>query len=332
MREACARVRLRIGVGVAVVAVCAATAVEAVGAIAVAGPKPATAYGEPAGRSPLAAGVSGQCSKATARQLVNAHHLNGFLLPNPVAQLLCGPFTGPGSDAMAVTIGPAPTCWPIQNWAVFRFAQGVWQLVLDQPAYLDGPLVAVGSEIRETTAVHRRGDSRCIPSGGTHARIWRWNGKRLVAGPWKQVKPANTSAPGTGASKSGYFKTPSGNIQCDYGYRSEGDADAYVRCGIKSGLKPPPPSRGPQCDQAPWVTLQLTGPAHPGPSYCPGEDAPDAGPFAGGQAGGRPVSVLDYGKTWRGGGLRCASAFTGLTCRNKSGHGFFLSRERWRSF
>ncbi len=233
---------------------------------------------------------------------------------------------------MAVTIGPAPTCWPIQNWAVFRFAQGVWQLVLDQPAYLDGPLVAVGSNLRETTAVHRPGDSRCIPSGGTHARIWRWNGKRLVAGPWKQVKPANTSAPGTGASKSGYFKTPSGNIQCDYGYRSEGDADAYVRCGIKSGLKPPPPSRGAQCHQAPWVTLRVTGPAHPGPSYCPGEDAPDAGPFAGGQAGGPPVSVLDYGKTWRGGGLRCASAFTGLTCRNKSGHGFFLSRERWRSF
>ena len=43
--------------------------------------------------------------------------------------------------------------------------------------------------------------------------------------------------------------------------------------------------------------------------------------------------VLAYGMTWSGGGgLRCRSAETGLTCRNASGHGFFLSRERWRSF
>jgi len=40
--------------------------------------------------------------------------------------------------------------------------------------------------------------------------------------------------------------------------------------------------------------------------------------------------VLDYGTTWSGGGVRCTSAATGLTCRNRSGHGFFLSRERWR--
>ena len=31
----------------------------------------------------------------------------------------------------------------------------------------------------------------------------------------------------------------------------------------------------------------------------------------------------------RGGGLRCTSATTGLTCRNQDGHGFFLSRENW---
>lgn len=42
--------------------------------------------------------------------------------------------------------------------------------------------------------------------------------------------------------------------------------------------------------------------------------------------------MLGYGKTWSGGGLRCKSEFTGVTCRNRSGHGFFLSRERRRSF
>ena len=56
--------------------------------------------------------------------------------------------------------------------------------------------------------------------------------------------------------------------------------------------------------------------------------AGDAGPFAG-EATAR---TLAYGTAWDGGGIRCASAFTGLTCRNGSGHGFFLSRESWKTF
>jgi hypothetical protein len=42
--------------------------------------------------------------------------------------------------------------------------------------------------------------------------------------------------------------------------------------------------------------------------------------------------VLGHGKTWSGNGLRCTSAVKGLTCRNKSGHDFFLSRAHWRAF
>ena len=57
-----------------------------------------------------------------------------------------------------------------------------------------------------------------------------------------------------------------------------------------------------------------------------GEDAPET-PYVGSGI----AKVLGYGKTWSGGGIRCTSAETGLTCRNKSGHGFFLSREHWRS-
>ncbi len=52
--------------------------------------------------------------------------MNHFALPNPVRQVLCGPFTGAGSEAMAVTIG-APTCWGIQHWGVFTLTQGVWR-------------------------------------------------------------------------------------------------------------------------------------------------------------------------------------------------------------
>src|SRR4051812_21238261 len=92
--------------------------------------------------SPVAAAAgasvaSSDCSEPTARQVVQRLGLevNIFNLPDAVQQVLCGPFTGPGSNAMAVTIA-APTCWPTQNWAVFRFTAGDWQLVLNEPAYL----------------------------------------------------------------------------------------------------------------------------------------------------------------------------------------------------
>jgi len=151
--------------------------------------------------------------------------------------------------------------------------------------------------------------------------LWLWLGLVVVTG------AVTASALAGGAAKWGYFKTPSGNIQCDY------YIGGYVRCGIRSGLKPAPAKRGPHCFVPNRVELRLTGRAAlAGPSSCPGEDEGDAGPFAGGQPGGPPVPVLAYGKTWRGGSLSCSSAFTGLTCRSKSGHGFFLSRERWRLF
>jgi hypothetical protein len=153
--------------------------------------------------------ASSDCSEETARQVVQPRlDVNIFDLPNPVHQVLCGPFTGPDSNAMAVAIA-APTCWPTQNWAVFRFTAGGWQLVLNQPAYLSSPLVAVGSDIRETTGVHRSGDPRCFFNGGTHARIWHWNGTRLIAGSWKQVtkgKPEPNYPPD--------FESPSRNIKC----------------------------------------------------------------------------------------------------------------------
>jgi len=40
--------------------------------------------------------------------------------------------------------------------------------------------------------------------------------------------------------------------------------------------------------------------------------------------------VLAYGKTWRYGPFACSSATNGLSCRNKAGHGFFLSRALWK--
>jgi hypothetical protein len=270
--------------------------------------------------------LSGECSQANARQLVAQYGLNGFQLPNPVAQLLCGPFTGPGSDAMVVAIGVAPTCWPIQRWAVFSFVGGAWKLVLDRPQFIVPPLAAVGSDIRETVPVYRPGDPRCIPTGGTRARLWHWDGARFTAGPWKQVK---TGAPRAGKVKTGGFKTPSGNIVCEYFFNYVGPPGTpprnFIRCGIHSGLKPPPPRRscGPDLSYvSDRFSLGATGRA--AADVCVG----DIGPYA----VERKARVLGYGKAWSGGGLTCKSAFAGLTCRNRSGRGFFVSRARWRTF
>jgi hypothetical protein len=156
------------------------------------------------------------CSKATATQLVNQYQLNYFLLQQPVAQLLCGEFTGPGSEAMAVGIA-APTCWPIQGWAVFSVSNGSWQLVVIPGEQFIFPLVAVGADVREIVPISRAGDPRCIPSGGAKARLWHWNGSSLVAGAWRRIR---TQAE---------FYSPTRNLGCELDdYR--GDIPSQVYC------------------------------------------------------------------------------------------------------
>jgi hypothetical protein len=159
-----------------------------------------------AGSSPAAplSVAAAPCSRATAAELLNQYHLNNFFLPQPVGQLLCGQFTGPGSQAMAVGIAAA-TCWAVQGWALFSVVNGSWQLMLN------------GSGIREITPVARPRDPRCIPSGGAKARLWHWNGSGLVASPWKQIR---TEAD---------FYSPTRNLGCEMDdYR--GDLSSGVYC------------------------------------------------------------------------------------------------------
>ena len=224
---------------------------------------------------------------------------------------------------MAVTF-TAPTCWPVQGWAVYRRTGSTWRLLIARRGVFIFPLAAVGADLRETIPVFRRGDPRCDPGGGTRARIWHWNGKRLAAGAWKQITKGKAAAAPAGAPTTGYFKTPSGNIVCFYAAGASA-RPPLVLCGIKGGLKPPPPRRA--CKNGGYAgdRVVLAGTGRAAAPSCAG----DPGPFLGLQLGAR---VLAYGKSWSGNGIRCASAFTGLTCRNRSGHGFFLSREGWRSF
>lgn len=100
-------------------------------------------------RIPLAStAVDADCSKAAALEVVTRLRLNDPEVPNPIFKVLCGSFTGPGSQTMVVSLsGPGNT-----------------------------------------------GMIDCCPSGGKKARLWHWDGARLVAGPWKQVQTGVASS------------------------------------------------------------------------------------------------------------------------------------------
>ncbi len=122
-----------------------------------------------------------------------------------------------------------------------------------------------------------------------------------------------------------YFKTPSGKVLCAWVEEGMSDLDDVV-CEVTTGLKPPIPKNGPSCRHEEYVGNQLglraTGPAIPIPCVPHGQRFPDP-------AG---TSVLPYGKSLKGGGIACFEAPTGLSCRNISGHGFFLSPQHWHTF
>jgi hypothetical protein len=112
------------------------------------------------------------------------------------------------------------------------------------------------------------------------------------------------------------FRTPSGNIECGVvGPYETLDVPAQLVCLIRSGLRPEP-----RCEYEGdpiALTLGRRGPVQPG---CL-TDYPLGTP---------PQTVLAYGERWRRGAWRCLSEQRGVTCRNASDRGFFLSRERWR--
>ena len=135
-------------------------------------------------------------------------------------------------------------------------------------------------------------------------------GAGLAGAPNASARPAD-----------GYFKTPSGNIICFY---DTGPAK-FVQCGIRSGLKPAVHAHRCLVGDPVHDRIDLPASGRPTVPRCAG----DPGPFLGYQQHAR---TLAYGRHWSGAGMRCTSAKRGLTCRNRDGHGFFLSRARWHRF
>ena len=110
------------------------------------------------------------------------------------------------------------------------------------------------------------------------------------------------------------FQTPSGNIGC----MADDEEGWALRCDIQEREWKSPP-RDPDCDLD-WgsgLDLGATGRAH---WICAGDTVLRQG------------AVLGYGSTWRAGPFTCTSERTGVTCRNRAQHGFFLSRASYRLF
>jgi hypothetical protein len=99
------------------------------------------------------------------------------------------------------------------------------------------------------------------------------------------------------------FQTPSKRIRC--AAFSSGGPGAFVRCDLLFLNDRAALLRARGRGRIVKVTDAVAGPAAP---------------------------VLAYGRTLRFGPFRCTSRTTGLTCRNRHGHGFSVSRERRRVF
>jgi hypothetical protein len=122
------------------------------------------------------------------------------------------------------------------------------------------------------------------------------------------------------------FHTPTRNIYCAYAPSSGGYAPS-IRCDI--GVRHWRPPRKPaSCSVDYGQGLSLSAVPRRGQKgtarvgfVCAGDTVMRL-----------PGPVLAYGSRFRRDGIECRSAVTGLTCHNLAGHGFFLSRDRYRLF
>ncbi len=248
--------------------------------------------------APASSAATVACSTEAAQALVEQLHLGNADDPNvanPVAQVLCGEFVGPGVESMVVSL-TTPGCGRTIGWLVFRSTGESWELVLQRPN--GAQLAAVGSDIQETMFVLRPGDAHCFPTGGTRARTWHWDGATFTHGAWRQVTPGVEQ---TTAS----FYSPSRNLSCELSDRA-GKRKPGVYCqsmkhphSVRMGLN----GRLKICRDHSIETAHCLG--------DPGEGTP----------------TLGYGKQVTVGRFRCRSQQAGVVCRViRTGKGFFIDR------
>jgi len=110
------------------------------------------------------------------------------------------------------------------------------------------------------------------------------------------------------------FRMPSSNIGCAFSNEPGVGGGPSLRCDILSGLKPAPARpAGCHLDWKFGYQMHATGKAR---TVCAGDTTVD-----------RHAKVVRYGHRWKAGGFSCLSRKIGLRCTNRSGHGFFLSKQ-----
>ena len=114
-----------------------------------------------------------------------------------------------------------------------------------------------------------------------------------------------------------YFKTPSDNIHCGY---DDNDGKAYVRCDIRS-YTPTTRKRPGDCEQDWGFAFAIGAKDKRGSILCAGDTVINP-----------QAEALAYGTSWKRKGIACEIAETGVTCANRRGHGFFVSRGEQRVF
>jgi hypothetical protein len=143
-------------------------------------------------QAPLRA-VGGACGLATADRLVESAHLgNAGTVQQPVAQVLCGAFLGPGSSAMVVSLS-TPGCGTSIGWVLYAQTAAGWRKRYQNNS---GAFFAkAGMRLRAWQGVLAANDPHCFPSSW-RSRLWHWNGSRMVPAPWHKSGPPPNPLPG----------------------------------------------------------------------------------------------------------------------------------------
>ena len=148
-------------------------------------------------------------------------------------------------------------------------------------------------------------DRRCCPTGRTVRVSFALSERRLLM--TRALLRAGVEPPEG-------LQMPSRNIGCIF----DSSSQYTLRCDVRSGLRPAL-SRPRGCDLDWGYAVSMTLTSRP-KILCAGDTALSQGP------------ILAYGATIRIAAFSCSSRWAGLRCTNGAGHGFFLSRRRWRRF
>jgi hypothetical protein len=245
--------------------------------------------------APSRSTIGGACSRSTAVRVLLHYRLlvRDPSISRPIRQVLCGAFSGPGSRAMAVSLSSA-TCRPVVGWEAFRLAGGGWQRLPggSHPGILLDKIVKSGSQILEVEPKPRKGETVCLATD-ERSRPFRWNGSRLVPGPWTVIPGVTVVGPGEGYLS---FLSPGGRLWCEI-EKSKVANDVF--CGSK--------------DIRHRATLHPDGRLE----ICHAT-APDDVCL---QNWGTGSPVLAVGQSVQYNGFRCVSSAQGVACTVGSGAG-----------